>query len=192
MTRINQSQFDNPYQNNGLPQINSGPPPAQAKPVGADAVIPVPNPTLEPAETAGVSTDNITEVSDAGSRKFNFVEGDLSFGKRLSETNKTNATQKTREPILETDNPADLGAAKMLSEEGKMAYQEGDFATATLYFEAACDYDKKSPVLAYNLACTYQKTGDTEAAEKMFAVAKELDPLNLELSQRIEDKMGIA
>ncbi|MGE3728017.1 MAG: hypothetical protein AB7I41_20850 [Candidatus Sericytochromatia bacterium] len=183
--------FDNPYQKNGL---------QSAAPAAPASVTPVPetapeSPAVQPPLAPEAPAADTTDVSGAGSRVYEFAEKDISFGARLTETGKAKATQSaqaTQGVTLETDDPAHLGAAKMLSEEGQAAYQDGDYEAAALFYEAACDYDKKSPVLAYNLACTYQKLGDETAAKEMFEVAKGLDPLNRDLSQRIEDRSAVA
>ncbi|MBT9544944.1 MAG: tetratricopeptide repeat protein [Candidatus Sericytochromatia bacterium] len=185
--------FDNHYQKSGL-QPAAPATPASATPASAPETAPETPAVQAPAAPEAPLADT-TDVSDAGSRVYAFAEKDISFGSRLTETGKTKAAQGTQAAqavALETDNPAHLGAAKMLSEEGQAAYQDGDYAAAALFYEAACDYDKKSPVLAYNLACAYQKMGDESSASEMFEVAKGLDPLNRDLSQRIEDRTAVA
>lgn len=185
--------FDNPYQKNGL-QSAAPATPASVTPPVPETGSEVPAPPA-PATTPETPVSDSTDVSDAGSRVYEFAEKDISFGSRLTDTGKTKATQSTQATqgvTLETDDPAHLGAAKMLSEEGQAAYRDGDYEAAALFYEAASDYDKKSPVLAYNLACAYQKMGDESAAAEMFEVAKGLDPLNRDLSQRIEDRTAVA
>jgi tetratricopeptide (TPR) repeat protein len=185
--------FDNHYQKSGL-QSAAPATPASATPASATETAPEAPAVQAPAAPEAPLADT-TDVSDAGSRVYAFAEKDISFGSRLTETGKTKATQGTQATqavALETDDPAHLGAAKMLSEEGLAAYQDGDYEAAALFYEAACDYDKKSPVLAYNLACAYQKMGDETSASEMFEVAKGLDPLNRDLSQRIEDRTAVA
>ncbi len=177
--------FDNHYQKSGL-QSAAPVTPTSATP-GSETAPETPAVQAPAAPEAPLA--DTTDVSGAGSRVYAFAEKDISFGSRLTETGKTKATQAV---TLETDDPAHLGAAKMLSEEGLAAYQDGDYEAATLFYEAACDYDKKSPVLAYNLACAYQKMGDDSSASEMFEVAKGLDPLNRDLAQRIEDRTAVA
>lgn len=175
--------FDNAYPKNGLASAGPVIPASVPETPAPDS----PSPEVAPAAPTPESPSlDITDVSGAGSRVYQFAEKDISFGARLNETGKTTAAQATQGVTLETDDPAHLGAAKMLSEEGLAAYQDGDFEAAALFYEAACDYDQKSPVLAYNLACAYQKMGDGPAAQAMFETAKSLDPLNRELAQRIE------
>ncbi len=188
--------FDNHYQKSGLQSAAPATPasaiPASATP-GSETAPEAP--AVQAPATPEAPLADTTDVSGAGSRVYAFAEKDISFGSRLTETGKTKATQGTQAVqavTLETDDPAHLGAAKMLSEEGLAAYQDGDYEAATLFYEAACDYDKKSPVLAYNLACAYQKMGDDSSASEMFEVAKGLDPLNRDLAQRIEDRTAVA
>lgn len=115
-----------------------------------------------------------------------FTEKDISFSPPLQGSNRIHTTPTIQAIGSEGEDPYALGAAQMLSEAGKAAFQAGDFEAATLFYEAAWEYDRKSPVLAYNLGRCYQRCGDQDKAVQMFETAKALDPLNLELKQRIE------
>jgi tetratricopeptide (TPR) repeat protein len=125
-------------------------------------------------------TDNASIQSEKA-RTYTFSEEDLRFGSMT----RTTALSNVQTPQAETEDPASLEAAAMLAAEGSQAFQAGDLESATLFYEASFEYDAKSAVLAYNLGVCYQKTGEEEKSSELFQTALALDPLNVELQQRI-------
>lgn len=176
-------QYNTPIQPQGpgTPQ-----PPVQSPSVSS------PNPAASeqkgssPEATVPLALEDLASLN--GAATYNFAEKDVSFTASLNETSRIRAAQAVQAVSLETEDPYALGAAQMLAEEGKAAFRAGDFETAALFYEAAREYDPKSAVLAYNLGCCYQECGDREKSLQMFETAIALDPLNLELKQRIEKR----
>ncbi|PIQ28686.1 hypothetical protein COW36_12055 [bacterium (Candidatus Blackallbacteria) CG17_big_fil_post_rev_8_21_14_2_50_48_46] len=183
MTTIS-NRFDDPFINKGIQSPAQPASTTPASPAAPKEAVESPPKTTEAASPQDTSSVN-------GSRTYEFSEKDISFGASLGESSKlksVQAVQSVQTVSLESEDPAALGAAKMLADEGKEAYKAQDYETATLFFEAACEYDAKSPVLAYNLGCCYQQTGNMDKALELFETAKALDPLNLDLKHRIEQK----
>lgn len=157
------------------PQVPLAAPQPQTTPASPAPAASSPEPSSEVAESLDMAS-----VQNDNTRTYAFAEQDLRFGK----TAKTAAVSRTSS--LETADPIKLGNAARSFQTGHLALEIGELDVALDCYQDAFNQDPESSAAAYYLGLCHHKRNEPEQAQAMFELARGLDPLDMNLKQRLE------